>query len=87
MIRPFLTEFAFFVAPFVAYGLFLWATRNGILDLKAWSAPRVGWLIIAALVLVIASLVWLAEFSGAPPRSTYVPAHMENGQFVPGVEK
>ena len=26
-------------------------------------------------------------FSGAPPRSTYVPAHIEDGKFVPGVEK
>jgi hypothetical protein len=87
MIRPIFTEFALFVAPFVAYALFLWATRAGVLDLKAWSAPRVGWLSITALALVIVSLLLLAEFSGAPPRSTYVPAHMENGQFVPGIEK
>jgi hypothetical protein len=87
MIRPIFTELALFIAPFVAYALFLWASRSGVLDVKAWSAPRVGWLSIAALALVIASLLFLAEFSGAPPRSTYVPAHMENGQFVPGVEK
>jgi hypothetical protein len=29
----------------------------------------------------------LAKFSGAPPNSTYVPAHIENGQFVPGTTK
>ena len=28
----------------------------------------------------------LAHFSGAPPESTYVPAHIENGKFVPGTE-
>jgi Family of unknown function (DUF6111) len=44
-------------------------------------------LTVAALVLVIASLVLIAELSGAPPRSTYVPAHIENGRLVPGVEK
>jgi hypothetical protein len=87
MIRPIFTEFALFIAPFAAYALYLWATRTGVLDLKAWSAPRVAWIGIAALALVIASLLFLAEFSGAPPRSTYVPAHIENGQFVPGVEK
>jgi hypothetical protein len=87
MIRPFFTELALFVAPFVAYALFLWATRAGVLDISAWSAPRLVWLTIAALVLVIASFLALAEFGGAPPGSIYVPAHMENGRLVPGVEK
>jgi hypothetical protein len=31
--------------------------------------------------------VLLAQFSGAPPNSTYIPAHVENGKFIPGVEK
>jgi len=87
MIRPIFTEFALFIAPFVAYALFLWATRAGVVDAKAWSAPRLAWLAIIALVLVIVSLLVLAEFSGAPPGSTYVPAHLENGRLVPGVEK
>jgi hypothetical protein len=39
------------------------------------------------LLLVIASFIMLANFSGAPPRSTYIPAHIENGRLVPGVEK
>jgi hypothetical protein len=29
----------------------------------------------------------LAQFSGAPPNSTYVPAHIEHGKLVPGEEK
>jgi len=87
MIRPIFTEFALFIAPFVAYALFLWATRAGVLDVSAWSLPRLAWLTIAALVLVIGSFLALAEFGGAPPGSTYVPAHMENGRLVPGVEK
>ena len=33
---------------------------------------------------MIGSFVVLAHFSGAPPGSTYIPAHMENGKFVPG---
>ena len=41
---------------------------------------------VAGLV-VIASFILLAHFSGAPPNSTYIPAHIENGKFVPGVEK
>ena len=41
-------------------------------------------LVIVSLVLMGGSFVVLAQFSGAPPGSTYVPAHIENGKFVPG---
>lgn len=87
MIRPIVIELSLFVAPFVAYAVFLWATRAGVVDVSAWSLPRLMWLSIAALVLVIASFVVLAEISGAPPGSTYVPAHMENGRLVHGVAR
>ena len=87
MIRPIFTELALFLTPFVAYAIFLWGTRAGVLDVSAWSTPRLAWLAIAALGLVIASFLFLAEFSGAPPGSTYVPAHMENGRLIPGAEK
>jgi hypothetical protein len=87
MIRPIFTELALFLAPFVAYALFLWATRAGVLDVSAWSLPRLMWLTITALVLVIGSFLALAQFSGAPPGSTYVPAHLENGRLVPGAER
>jgi hypothetical protein len=87
MIRPIFTEFALFVAPFVIYALFLWATRAGVLDVSSWPLTRLVWLTIVALVLVIGSFLALAEFGGAPPGSNYVPAHMENGRLVPGMEK
>ncbi|HMA70371.1 MAG TPA: DUF6111 family protein [Xanthobacteraceae bacterium] len=87
MMRQVATELALFLTPFVAYALFLWATRTGVLDLSAWSPPRLMWLSVAALVLVIASFLVLAEFGGMPPGSTYVPAHLENGRFVPGAER
>ena len=38
----------------------------------------------ASLLLVVGSFLVLAKFSGAPPGSTYVPAHIEDGKFVPG---
>jgi hypothetical protein len=87
MIRPVFTELALFLTPFLAYALFLWATRTGVLDVSSWPLPRLMWLTITALVLVIASLLALAEFGGSPPGSTYVPAHLENGRLVPGAEK
>jgi hypothetical protein len=44
-------------------------------------------LVLGSLLLVIISFVFLAEFSGAPPDSTYTPAHIEDGHLVPGIEK
>ena len=84
MIRPVLTEVALFLVPFAVYIIFLWATRAGCSIWSNWSIPRISWLVIAAFVLMIGSFLLLAHFGGAPPGSTYVPAHFENGVFVPG---
>ena len=84
MARPVLTEVALFILPFVAYGIFLWSTRAGILHTESWTLPRIAWLLISALILMIGSFVVLAQWGGAPAGSTYVPAHYENGKFVPG---
>jgi len=87
MIRPVLTEIALFLAPFLVYAIFLWATRAGVLHPDSWSLPRVTWLLIAALVLMIGSFIVLAQWGGSQLGSTYVPAHIEDGQFVPGESK
>jgi hypothetical protein len=87
MIRSISTEFALFLTPFVLYAAFLLATRVGVLHPTAWTMQRVAGLFIVSLLLVIGSFVVLAKFSGAPPNSTYVPAHVENGKFVPGITK
>ena len=87
MIRPVLTEIALFLAPFIAYAIFLWATKAGVLDPSSWTLPRIAWLLMAALVLTIGSFIVLAHWSGAPPGSTYVPARIEDGRFVPGETK
>jgi Family of unknown function (DUF6111) len=87
MIRPALIELALFLTPFAAYVIFLWATRAGVLHPDAWSLSRLASLTIAALALMIGSFVVIAQFSGSPPKSTYVPAHVENGRFVPGTTR
>jgi hypothetical protein len=84
MIRPVLTEFALFVAPFVLYALFLWVTKADVLERSSWSPKVLASLAIAALVLMLGSFVYLSHFSGAPPGATYEPAHVEDGKFVPG---
>jgi hypothetical protein len=88
MARPVLTELVLFVAPFVLYALFLLAAKpGGVLDPANWPVSHLLWLLIAAFLLVIGSFVVLAQWGAAPPHSTYVPAHIEDGQFVPGQTK
>jgi Family of unknown function (DUF6111) len=87
MIRPILTELGLFLAPFALYAAFLLLTRAEVLLPAAWTVPRVASLLIASLVLVAGSFFLLAQFSGAPPDATYVPAHIDNGKFVPGVTR
>jgi hypothetical protein len=87
MIRPILTEVGLFITPFVIYAAFLLATRAEVLQLQAWTLRRVAGLVIASLILVVGSFLVLAQFSGAPPGSTYVPAHVEGGKFIPGTTK
>jgi hypothetical protein len=87
MIRPAFTEILVFLTPFAVYAAFLLATRSGLMLQSSWPVHVLVRLVIGALLLVVASLVLLAQFSGSPPNSTYVPAHIEHGKLVPGVEK
>jgi uncharacterized protein DUF6111 len=87
MIRSAVTEIGIFLIPFAVYALFLVASRSGLLATSSWPVVVIGRLLVGSLLLVILSLILLAQFSGAPPDSTYFPAHLENGKLVPGVAK
>ncbi len=87
MIRPAFSEVGIFLIPFAAYALFLIATRSGLLVQSSWPMHVVARLALGSLILVAISFILLARFSGAAPDSTYIPAHIENGELVPGAEK
>ncbi len=87
MIRQFAIGLALFLAPFALYALFLWGTQPEGAKPADWSPAAFRWLTIVALLLVIAAFAVWALRGGAPPGATYVPAHMENGRFVPGTFK
>jgi Family of unknown function (DUF6111) len=87
MIRPAFTEVGIFLIPFAVYALFLIASRSGLLVQTSWPLRVIGRLAIGAMLLVVVSFVLLAHFSIGTTNSTYIPAHVENGKFVPGVEK
>ena len=84
MIRPVLTELAFFLAPFAAYAVFLWFTKTSMLDREYWTPKILMTLVITALSLMIVSFILIGHFSGAPIGSTYEPAHVEDGKLIPG---
>ena len=87
MIRPVLTEVVLFLTPFALYAVFLFATRAEVFERASWTPRILLWLTGAALALMIVSFILLAQFSGAPTDSTYEPAHIEDGKFVPGRTK
>jgi hypothetical protein len=87
MIRPVLTELLMFLTPFALYAVFLWATKAGVLHPDSWPLSRVLTLVIVALSLMVVTFFYFAEYTGAPPGATYVPAHTENGKFIPGQYK
>jgi Family of unknown function (DUF6111) len=87
MIRPVATEVLLFLTPFVLYAVFLWATKAGVMEPDSWPLPRLLSLAIVAVLMVLGSFIYFAHFYGVPPGSTYVPAHMENGKFVPAQTK
>lgn len=87
MIRSLLIELGLFLFPFAIYAAFLAIARKHIADPEHWPLRRIVVLAAIAVVLVAGSLVYLAHFSGAPPGSTYSPARIEDGRFVPGSAK
>ena len=87
MIRPAFTEVGIFLIPFAVYALFLIASRSGLLVQTSWPPHVIAKLAIGAMLLVVVSFLLLAHFSVGSTNSTYIPAHVENGKFVPGVEK
>jgi Family of unknown function (DUF6111) len=85
MVRPILTELTLFLTPFALYALFLWVTKQeGVFDLANWPLTHVLCLVVASFLMVIGGFFALAQWGAAPPGSTYIPAHIEDGKFVPG---
>lgn len=87
MVRPILFELVLFLTPFAAYAFLLWAKNHGVFHPDSWPLRTVVVLTVIAFVLIGASAIIAAQFSGAPPGATYVPAHVEGGRLVPGTTK
>jgi hypothetical protein len=83
MIRFLAILLALFALPFVIFRLLAWwRMRNLPADVRI-VYPWVT-LSVIGLVLVLAGFLGLSNFAGGSPGSHYIPAHVENGVFVPG---
>jgi hypothetical protein len=73
-----------FLLPFAAYAIFLWATGRGWRAPEHWRGVPLVWLVSAGTAITLLSLAALALTTGGSTKALYVPAHTENGVFVPG---
>ena len=84
MTRPPAILFALFFVPFVVYGVFVWIAKRQGSTRRYWRLRTFMTLAILGLLLMLGDLFYLSHFTGAPPGSTYEPAHVEGGKVIPG---
>lgn len=73
-----------FLLPFVVFGAWRFITAGVVPGREMWSMVIWSRLVaVGALVMLIAIGV-LVSVSGNGEKTTYHPAHIENGQLVPG---
>jgi hypothetical protein len=82
MTRVLIEELLFFLLPFALFAIWLLIRRKSPLKRAHWDG-QVSWIVLAGLVLTLATLL-VTAFIAPRGGGAYVPAHMENGQFVPG---
>ncbi len=83
MARGLLETVALFAAPFLLFAIYLAARLRWPLATEHWTTGRLGWLSLAGLAAATLGLIGL-NLSAPRGHGVYVPAHIENGQLVPG---
>ncbi|WP_417672132.1 DUF6111 family protein [Roseibium sp.] len=83
MARVILSHLLLFFLPFVGYAVWLWINKKAQTS-ENWRNGPNGWLALAGIGLVLASLVIFASFKKMPEGTEYRPSRMEDGVFIPG---
>lgn len=83
MIRVVAEAVALFLVPFVLFAIYLLMRRRNPASVDAWTSGAVGGLALAGLALAALAIFVFGLFEPRP-LGAYIPAHIENGQLVPG---
>ena len=83
MIRAIAESVALFLVPFVLFALYLLLRRRNPASIDAWTDGSGAALALTGLALAALAIFVFGLFEDRP-RGAYVPAHIENGQLVPG---
>jgi len=83
MLRAILEPVALFLTPFIAFAIYLILRARYPLAIEHWSRGRVSTMTLAGLFIAVLGMVLLGLYAPRG-RGVYVPAHVENGQLVPG---
>jgi hypothetical protein len=83
MLRAALEPIAMFLSPFAVFAMYLVLRARYPLAIEHWTRSRVVTLTLVGLGVAALGMALLAFFA---PRGqgAYVPAHIENGQLIPG---
>jgi hypothetical protein len=83
MLRAILEPLGLFLLPFAAFAVYLLLRMRYPLAIEHWTRGRVSTLTLIGMAIAVLGLF---AFGLSAPRGhgTYVPAHVENGQLVPG---
>jgi hypothetical protein len=83
MLRAVLEPVALFLTPFAAFAIYLVLRARYPLAIEHWTRGRVSTLTLAGLFIATLGM-FLFGLSAPRGHGTYVPAHIEHGELVPG---
>ena len=83
MWRIILEPAALFLSPFLAYALYLTALRRYPLAVAHWSRGTLSALAFSGLVIAVGGTL-VFGLRAERHLGVYVPAHVQNGQLMPG---
>ena len=72
-----------FLAPFGLFAIYLLLRARYPLAVEHWTGVRVSWLTLGGVALALGGLL-LLEVLAPRGKGVYIPAHMENGNLIPG---
>jgi hypothetical protein len=83
MIRAVIEPLALFLSPFVAFAIYLLLRARYPLAIEHWTRGRVSTMTLIGLSIAVIGM-FVFGVSAPRGRGVYVPAHVENGELVPG---